>query len=101
MKILKLTPEEFVDMACNNSDKYVLLEQNLIKTDESAYEYEYTYDYIFEVKETKEHYIVQMEVGDDFREDWEDYFLDSKCNKDFIICQKGFWINQPRFILEN
>lgn len=100
MKILKLTPQEFVDMAINQSTKYTLLEQHLVNTHEGAYAYEYTYDYIFENKETKNQYIIQVEVGDDTQEDWAECFLDYLDEGDFFICYKGMWINHPRFIIE-
>ena len=103
MKTIILTAQDIADLVCGKSNKYSVLEEVLFNRYVGDMSIECTYDYIFEVKETKEQYIVRANVEDvetnEYLPDWEDCFLDAHENEEYEA-QKGTWINTPRFIID-
>ena len=104
MKRIELTPEELVALIFNESNKYILLEKILFEKHEGAYAYEYTYDYIFKLKDLEDYYILRAEIGDEDNDDdeWKMNFIDycEMYNINSFEANKGTWNNQPRFIID-
>ena len=76
MKELKLTPEDAIDLICNDHPLYKILEEYVVKAD--LEDFEWTYDYIFEEIETGDQYSVTINIGNITSNlDWDESFLEN------------------------
>lgn len=86
---IKLTPEETIKIVCNNNPLYNVLHMHEAHVHYSDMSAKYTFDVIFEEKETKEQFVIQNVYISEGSSRWfENYdleldFLDS-CETDKI-----------------
>ena len=75
MSKITLTGQEVVEILNYESKKFKLIKETLVDKYIGDMSIEETYEYIFELQETKDHYIFRINIGDTSREDMFELFF--------------------------